>query len=504
MTLLEWPTFSLFEYEYDLAKREASALLGAEHTEITEGIVVPAAATSFAVDHLTYFAAVVENERRFVTTQSRIERVHREITGRRGQRQSTRYLVHDMHEYKGKFNPQMARALINVFGTHADVVIDPFAGSGTTLIEAARLGKDAVGTDRNPLAAWMARVKAAVSVCHDPEQLLLRFNELVASIDLSGVPVSADPTALWKPPVLAYLTRWYSAGTLASIASVLTTSRAFGGLPGELVALAVSNVAREVSYQNPADLRVRRLPEGREPAALSAMLPAALEKIRLALEEQVASGDGMHRAAVIDVLEADAAGLPTLAIDSRKVIVTSPPYATALPYVDTDRLSILLLGLAEAEDVRRLDRELIGSREWGQHEAKVWKLRLRDDFSGLPKTVTRLCREIETKNAHDGAGFRREAVPALLYRYFTQMRDAMAKWAEILAQGERAVLVVGENRTGKGEGQTTIPTPQLLADCGTQVGFEVEELIPFQVWPRYGIHGKNGVPGEFAVVLARR
>jgi len=77
-------------------------------------------------------------------------------------RQSTRYSVHGLHEYKGKFNPQIVRATANLLRLGLDrkaQILDPFCGSGTSLVEAAHMGWDALGTDINPLAILISNAK---------------------------------------------------------------------------------------------------------------------------------------------------------------------------------------------------------------------------------------------------------------------------------------------------------------------------------------------------------
>ena len=187
----------------------------------------------------------------------------------------------------------------------------------------------------------------------------------------------------------------------------------------------------------------------------------------------------------------------------RKVIVTSPPYATALPYIDTDRLSLIALGLADPSQVRTLEGELTGSREWGPREARVWTSHMEANSYGLPADVLEVGAAVSAKNIADGGGFRRQAVPALLYRYFTHMSEALRSWSKVLAPGENAVLVIGSNRTGGRTDPIVIDTPSLTAACGQSQGFTCVEKIEFQVWARYGLHAKNGVSGESAVVLRR-
>jgi site-specific DNA-methyltransferase (cytosine-N4-specific) len=67
--------------------------------------------------------------------------------------------------------------------------------------------------------------------------------------------------------------------------------------------------------------------------------------------------------------------------------------------------------------------------------------------------------------------------------------------------GEHVVMVVGGNRTGSGAHQTVIPTPELIGQLSTTRGFDYSELISLQTWARYGMHAKNAVSTEDAVVM---
>jgi site-specific DNA-methyltransferase (cytosine-N4-specific) len=189
--------------------------------------------------------------------------------------------------------------------------------------------------------------------------------------------------------------------------------------------------------------------------------------------------------------------------EGRRLIITSPPYATALPYIDTDRLSIVALGLAEPTALRTLEADLTGSREWNTAESKRWWTLLKANSASLPDDVVRLLADLVTANEETGAGFRRAAVPPLLYRYFSDMRDCFTSWAQQLRPGEFAVVVVGRNRTGPAGAQTLIDTPTLLGTCARQVGFDVADQILLETWPRFGLHAANGVQGEDALVLRR-
>lgn len=75
-------------------------------------------------------------------------------------RSVNQYLTHWIYPYKGKFHPQMIRALINIIGlSPGDTIFEPFSGSGTTALEAQLLGVNFIGVDVSPLCVLQGKVK---------------------------------------------------------------------------------------------------------------------------------------------------------------------------------------------------------------------------------------------------------------------------------------------------------------------------------------------------------
>src|SRR3990172_1697130 len=73
-------------------------------------------------------------------------------------RRVLRYGPHGVHEYRGKFFPQLVRSLLNIGGVNrGDIVLDPMCGSGTAPVEASLLGCQAIGVDINPLSVLMSQ-----------------------------------------------------------------------------------------------------------------------------------------------------------------------------------------------------------------------------------------------------------------------------------------------------------------------------------------------------------
>ena len=72
------------------------------------------------------------------------------------------YLTHNFHSFPAKFVPQIPKAVIEKFTKQKDLVLDPFCGSGTTLVEANLAGRDSIGLDTNPIAVLISKCKTTV------------------------------------------------------------------------------------------------------------------------------------------------------------------------------------------------------------------------------------------------------------------------------------------------------------------------------------------------------
>lgn len=505
-----WASYRLFPYERALAAREVANLTTEPASPTPDGFSFSDTAAARVIDRATYFNVVQAADLGGPTRQAAVEQRHALLRGVEQRRQATRYGLHGIHEYKGKFNPQVVRALTNVVDMDASVLIDPFCGSGTSLIEAVRLGIGAVGVDRSPMAVFLASAKARSLAEPDYAALHEAFGGFVRDLasdmkeaQQSGTGSSLD--GILGPDALSYLRNWFPPEALAAVSVAL--SRTLPAAPRttvhHLAEVALSSILRAVSLQLPDDLRVRRRPEPFEPPPVWELFLEAAERIEIGLEEM----EAWPRSGAIAKVHLGSASDPGWFSEvdevGRRFILTSPPYATALPYIDTDRLSIVALGLGSVKEVRQLEMDLVGSREWRKADERGWWRRLSANTDALPDAVMELVQDLQRRNEDGNAGFRRAAVPALLYRYFARMGECFDAWRTGLRAGERALLIVGNNRTTAGGEQTVIRTPQLLGEVAATRQYVVEEIIPLETWPRYGLHGKNGVSGEDALVIRR-
>ena len=486
---LSWHDYGYYPYERELAAREVAALFDRPALrEIPGGIELADVKGGGPADRLTYFSAAVSGWTVTETLQSRLERAVR--AGKT--RQATRYSVHGLHEYKGKFNPQVAKALLNIFGIRSGGrVLDPFCGSGTTLVECAHAGALGYGFDLNPFAVFLANAKLHALVTPVAE-LRAAQQRLSPFLTLGSGCVASGGDSRFR-----YLQSWFTPEVLDVVETIRTGIEETAGPDAPVFLALASDLLRDYSLQDPGDLRIRRrrtpLPDMQLSEAFSAACTRFFERLEAA---QAVLGTALPRGS------AERRDTATLSPGAAPfdAAITSPPYAMALPYIDTQRLSLIWLGLLEPSDVPRLESELIGSREFRGDARRKMTVALEENTECLPEAEAAFCLRLQDSLAGRD-GFRRQAVPVLLYRYLTSMRDSFRAVREVMQPAAPFALIVGHNHTVLGGVRYDIDTPAHLAALAVDAGWTVEELVPLQTYRRYGYHVGNAVRAETLVIL---
>ena len=173
-------------------------------------------------------------------------------------RKDPKYVTHGLHPFKGKFYPQIAKSLLNISGARLGArVLDPFCGSGTTLLEGMLNGFEAYGCDLNPLAAKIARAKTAILTIprEVADRALRALGDRVARRTTS---VAADLDQ-FSQDTHDELSRWLAEPVLHKLNWILEQIRLVGHETlVEFFEITLSSIIRNVSQQEPADLRIRR------------------------------------------------------------------------------------------------------------------------------------------------------------------------------------------------------------------------------------------------------
>lgn len=405
------------------------------------------------------------------------------------------YLTHGLHSYKGKYFPQIVRALLNSAGMQAEAsVVDPFVGSGTTCLEASLMGYRSHGVDQNPLAALIARTKVAA--------LHLEPSEIPSMMGTIIDAMNSDHSA--EVPNADYLKRWFPPANLDMIARILGAidASATPQAMRDVARLTLSALLRAWSLQEPTQLRIFRRHSAPDAASLYERFKADLdETVRgIIVGSALLSDLGITMGAAC-VTEGDARNHETWHNATFDALVTSPPYATALPYIDTDRLSIYALGLADVRERSDLEWLMVGNREIRKRQRNELEDQLERNDSCLPDQIATDILTIKHKNEAFGVGFRRENLPALLYRYFADMQTVLDSARIHLRPKALTAIIVGDSFTVAGDQRFRIRTSDFLCLTAAELGYEVIERIGMGGQAAYLPHQRNTIPSEEILIL---
>jgi DNA modification methylase len=255
------------------------------------------------------------------------------------ERERTKH-VHRLHPYLGKFVPQLAEVFLGRYARPRQLVWDPFAGSGTTLVEANAFGARAAGCDVSAFNCLLMRVKTAQ---YDPAALLADV-----------VQLSARERPRRRPTVPPYLKRWFAPQSIAEL--VAFRDRIAGTSYPELWQVVLSRSARSARLARHDDLDFPADPvrqeyfchKHRRVCRPVAEADKFLRRYVRDAVQRVQEFSDVRSAEPVTVLHGDARQLdPPGPVD---LVLTSPPYPGLIDYHEQHAYAYELLGLARRDD----------------------------------------------------------------------------------------------------------------------------------------------------------
>jgi hypothetical protein len=275
------------------------------------------------------------------------------------ERERTKH-VHRLHPYHGKFIPQLVEVLLDRYVRAGGHVLDPFGGSGTTLVQALESGYAATGVDIAAFNALLMRVKTAQ---YDLPELRAELTDACARID-SLTPRRA------RVPRRRYLRDWYAPQAAAELVAFRDLIPEYRN--ADVLRVVLSRAARSARRAAHFDLEAPREPQRgeywchkhrrtcRPVESAAGFLRRYTLDTPARIEEFAQVRDLEREAAVVhgDAREA-ALGGPFDAV------LTSPPYPGLIDYHEQHRYAYELLGLDD-----RRERE-IGAAESGTSLASI-------------------------------------------------------------------------------------------------------------------------------------
>jgi hypothetical protein len=354
------------------------------------------------------------------------------------------------------------RLVDGLLGGAAGPVLDPFCGTGTTLLSCSEHGLDADTVDINPFLVWLASTKVdRYSAAHlsEARRGLGRMRRGVTSAAGDAwVPALHQIEKWWSPATLGALSRAYRAlERFAEGASAPASNLLRIAFCQVLIARSRAHFGHQSMSFKPG-ARTLAPPAG-EGARGGAEAEAISEGLREALE-RVASAAAVplphtrRRVLAVDARQLHA----TLPIDHYGSVITSPPYANRMSYIRELRPYMYWLKyLEERSAAGVLDWKAIGGT-WGSATSKLGSWSPGTSEQPLPASLEPLLMAIA------------ETSPLLstyVRKYFHDMALHLASLRRVLRRGGTAHFVVGNSKFY----DVVVPVERLLAEQFEAAGF---------------------------------
>jgi hypothetical protein len=391
-------------------------------------------------------------------------------------RTNTSEYTHGLHRFPAKFIPQIPRWALREFTTANSQVLDPFMGSGTTLVEGLVNGGTTIGVDIDPLARLISHAKTDMPSSG-------KIVSLAAKIEEGW----EEPASALIPPMpdIANFLHWFSADSWGKLQSLLSIIQGLTCTDAERRFLLVvfSSVLRWVSNADDQSQKTyvsgtlkKSPPEVRE--AFWRFLGRALRGLR---ELEVARVPDAR----VEIREADNALALSIPPGSIDLIVTSPPYLDSVDYMYNLMLEYFwlgpLLGVPDRRTYNVLRRAGVGAKHPKSHSERAATL-----LTDLTDKSSISSERLRAANA-----------------YFDGMLTHFEEASRVLRTGARYVLVVGNSQTTKG----IIPIHDCLIRLATKRGLGLEKVFAYRIRRHYMKFPRKGRGGiiliDWVIVLRK-
>lgn len=347
---------------------------------------------------------------------------------------------HSIHPYPAKLIPHIPYFFLNneKFIHKGEVVLDPFCGSGTTLLEANLNGINSYGADANPIARLISNCKTKTLIQNHVKKKLKQIVTLSRTI------------AEVKIPIFTNIDIWFSLRVQKELSKLLySINQVCYGKYKDFFLMCFSALIHKVSYMDPR---------------IAVPVRINIERYAIGSKSRIHAQDLLNKVDNVDVLDTfisicntnfkrigtlneveDLGKTKIISKDARRLtssiqskhklgdesidlILTSPPYASAQKYIRSSSLSLYWLKMLEGKSLVEMDEKNIGHENYKKKDLILQSVGIDDADEIIDK--------IFIKNPLRGR---------IVSQYLLDMEDALNESVRVLKKGHYMILIIGNN-----------------------------------------------------------
>ena len=378
--------------------------------------------------------------------------------------------VHDWYRFVLSFPPHLVKDYISKFdinGSH--VVLDPFAGTGTTLVECKKNGVRSIGMETNPIAHFASTTKTDWSISgknliDHAKKIALKTEVDITSSSLNSAGLNQDREKLLISNSISPLPLKKALILLSHIDS---ESSEFHNL--ERLAFAKQLVFSFSNLKFGPEVGVSR--KKKEDVDVVGLWLQGVQKMADDLENIIVD-PGAAQARSFNSDARYISGI--IAPGSVDFVITSPPYPNEKDYTRTTRLENVLLGnINNANELREMKKHLLRS-----NTKNVYKGDSDDQWVSNIRSISELADRIETRRMelNKTSGFEK-LYSKVIKLYFGGMAKHLMDLMPLLKPDARLAYVVGEQASYF---RIPVKTAELLGQVAEAVGYRVDGIDLFR------------------------
>lgn len=389
--------------------------------------------------------------------------------------------IHGWYRFVLSFPPHLVRRYLAVFGLSGKtLILDPFCGTGTTLVEAKKHGLGSIGSDAHPFAALASRVKTEWNL--EPSLLRTLSGRIIDEAEARMMDAGLEPMSLEcriretdpahdAPPLSEEQKKLIPTGFISErplqriLILMKVLKAAVDGMPAQIqeffligVAHVIANGAGNFAF-GPEIYRTKAKED------YDVLGHFARRVFAMADDLDAVRRLGLH-SVPSRVYRDDARSLEQLP-DGIGAVITSPPYPNEKDYTRTTRMESLLLGLISTKAELREMKELLLRSNTRNVFVKDADGQEVAEF----ESISRICDQIERRREElkKTSGFER-LYHKVVAHYFGGMRRHFRALRPKLRRGARLAYVVGDQLSFL---MVPVPTGKILGEIASAEGYSV-------------------------------
>lgn len=374
--------------------------------------------------------------------------------------------IHRWYSFTQGFSDGLIEKLIEKMDIKKrDLVLDPFSGSGTTLLSCLTRGIDSIGIEISPFMAWVNSVKVESLKLKNPELLFKKLD----SINPKNLLRENNRDLIFDD----YLSKAFSKNILSQIINLNYEIESLNIKKEEknILQLGLIGILEDVSQVRKHGSHYRFLLNENsiglqkintkiiDPSSeiLSIYKNKIMEMMQDIIDTQKTLGK--ESLASSQIINADVRSLPQF---GRKpnFVITSPPYLNRNNYIAQQKIELALLSFIKTKDEYK---ELV-KKTFRSHTDSDLNINPKEEIDVDIKKIITNINLSENNNPK---------IPEMIIGYFIDLKQTLVELNNKLAKGAKLAFVVGNSRWGG----VVVPVDHILLNMAEKIGFKTKEII---------------------------